>query len=69
MIFYDFALVLLTLLLCGFGFIVLRLCGSNRDRLDVLEGQISFLMKSISPNCVQDDLTSCPACDDFDSKE
>ena len=65
MIFYDFALVLLTLLLSAFGFLVLRLCGSNRDRIDVLEGQISFLMKSLSPNSVPDDLTSCPACDDF----
>ncbi len=69
MIFYDFALVLLTLLLSAFGFLVLRLCGSNRDRLDVLEGQISFLMKSLSPTSMPDDLTSCPACDDFDSKE
>lgn len=70
MIFYDFALVFLSLLLFGFCFVVLRLFGSNRDRIDVLEGQISFLMKSLSPNSIPDDLTSCPACDDFsDSKE
>lgn len=70
MIFFDFALVLLTLLLSVFGFLVLRLCCSNRDRIDVLEGQISFLLKSLSPHSVPDDLTSCPACDDFsDEKE
>ena len=70
MIFYDIVLMLLCFLFCAFGFIVLRLCTSNRDRIDVLEEQISFLLKSLSPDSVPDDLTSCPACDDFsDDKE
>lgn len=69
MIFYVVVLLLLALLFFAFGFFVLRFCGSIRDRIDVLDSQISFLMKSLSPTSIPDDLTSCPACDDFDSKE